>query len=204
MAAKKKAEPTHVIVPFDPKDWNETTDQSTKVPKGKKPSTGLKIHPNQAQEAMKVLEAYVIERAELAADRPRLGDTVHAIQLMDSLFRFKEEIADRIKSPTEKAYDMLRFNVVPEFMTDEDITNITVDGVGRCNVQDDVQVKVEDKPKLFAWLIENEKEDMIVESVNAQTLTAFVRQRMKAGEELPDGDIIKVTPVVRAAITRSK
>jgi len=40
---------------------------------------------------------------------------------------------------------------------------------------------------------------LIQPTVNAQTLKAFVKERMKAENELPDG-ILKVTPFSRAVI----
>lgn len=192
-------------VPYNPEDWGPGGKKPNASPKPCEIRGPLKVHPDKAREAISLLEEFVRERAALMEDRHvHLKDTVTAIKLMDALYRFKEELAERIKSPVEKAYDKMRFTIVPEFMTDSDITTITVEDVGRCNVQDDVSVKVEDKEALKEWLIENEKEDMITESVNAQTLTAFIRQRMKAGEDTPGLEILKVTPVVRATITRSK
>ena len=167
-----------------------------------KKTTGLRVHPTQAKEAIGLLESYVKERADLAMDKLRLGSAVDAIKLMHTLKAFTEELAERVKSPAEKAYDIIRFGVVPEMMESEDMTTVTVDEVGRCNIQDDVSVKVLDKQGLFEWLTENEKEDMITEQVNAQTLTAFIRQRLKEGLEVPPETIITVTPVVRAVITK--
>lgn len=173
-------------------------------PKG----NGLKIHPDRAHEALEVLAAYVAERVELAKDRARIGKAVEAIKIMSMIDKLKEAISERLKSPLEEAYNTMRFNVVPQLMEDEDIESLTVDDVGRVNVADDLRVSVSDKQALQEWLIANDLEDLIVPSVNAQTLTAFFRKRIKEGmkqdgKELPTDKIVTVTPFVRAAITRS-
>lgn len=179
------------------------------VPVPKKSGAGLKIHPDAARAAVAVLEDFVRERAALSTDKARLGDTVAAVRLFDALYKFKEELAERVKTPLEKAYDTLRFGTIPEMMDSAGITNITVEGVGRCNVQDDVQLTVLEKDGLYGWLIDHELEDMVTKTVNAQTLAAFFRKRLReAGEnqeepELPSSDLVKITPVVRASITRS-
>lgn len=135
-----------------------------------------------------------------------------ALKLMDQVFRHKELISDLVKSPIEKLYDILRFTVVPEVFADNEITTLTLEGIGRCNIMDDISVSMEGADKeekevhkqaFYQWLRENELEDIITQTVNAQTLAAFVRRQIqsKDGLKLPY-DHIKVTPVTRAQITR--
>lgn len=167
----------------------------------------LKIHPDRAQEALTLLADFVAERVEVAKDKARLGNTVGAIRIMHNLKQLAEAVAERVKSPLEEAYNSLRFNAVPSFMEDEGITKIGVDGVGRVNVIDDLRAEVLDKKALNDWLIENDYEDMITSTVNAQTLTAFLRNKIKEGKtqngkDLPKPDIVKITPFVRAQITK--
>jgi hypothetical protein len=173
-------------------------------PKG----NGLKIHPDRAHEALEVLAAYVAERVELAQDKARLGNAVGAIKIMHALSQLAEAVSERIKSPLELAYNSLRFNVVPTMMEDEGIDKITVEDAGRVNVVDDLRLSVKDKGGLNKWLIDNDFEDLITSTVNAQTLTAFFRKRIKEGmkqdgKELPDSKIVEVTPFVRAQLTKS-
>ena len=135
-----------------------------------------------------------------------------ALRLMDQIFRHKELVAEHIKSPIEKLYDIMRFTVVPEVFADNDITTLTLEGIGRCNIMDDIQVaivgdgkneKEAHKQAFYEWLRQNELEDIITQTVNAQTLAAFVRRQLqsKDGLKLPY-DHIKVNPVTRAQITR--
>lgn len=192
-AAKPK--PAAVKTPAPPK--------KTATPKGK----GLKVHPDRAHEALEVLATYVAERAELVKEKANFGNAVEAIKMMHALKQLAEALAERVKSPAEEAYNMMRFNHVPSFMEDEEITKISVEDIGRVNVMDDLRLSVKDKKALHDWLVENDLEDMITSSVNAQTLTAFFRGRIKEGKQqngkdLPDPKIVEVTPFVRAQITK--
>jgi hypothetical protein len=169
--------------------------------------TGLTIHPDQAHEALGVLAAYIEERVSLIKDKTRIGDTVAAIRAMDHFKRLAEAVATRIKNPLEEGYNFMRFTLVPSFMDDEGITKIGVDGVGRVTLADDLSASVKDKEALKDWLIEHDLEDMITDSINAATLTAFFRNRIKDGKkqdgkDLPDSKIVEVKPFVRASITR--
>lgn len=187
------------------------TDQSCAHPaeKGNMARLGLKIYPKEAHAAVAVLEEFIRERVKLTEERHRLADTVEAVRLMDAFKRFTEDLADRVKSPAEKAYDKMRFTVVPAFMEDAGITNITVEDVGRVNITDDISVKVEDKEGLREWLVEHEREDLITESVNAQTLAAFIRAQMRESAKskippiIPGEHIVTVTPVTRAQIAKT-
>ncbi len=195
--------------------------QSTKSPSNFVNKYGFKISPLSAASAVAILRDYVAERAAiLDPDHKgiKISEAADAIRMMDALYKFKEEFQDTIKSPVEKAYDSLRFSVIPNLMDDEGLTTVGVEGVGRTSLQDDVQCKVVDADELKSWLIAEDKEDMIKETVNAQTLAAFVRARLKAvaalkgktSEEvdehmkklLPSTEVLTVKPIVRAVITR--
>jgi hypothetical protein len=160
-----------------------------------------------AQAAVTTLFKYVEER-RLAVERGLITSPVEAIKLMSDMNFFKEDLADRAKTPAEKLYDTLRFTTIPNAMDGEDMTTLGVEGVGKVHLQDDVTVKTEDKQALIEWLTKNQLEDMIIEQVNAQTLAAFVRRRIReAGEKkqvavLPGEKIITIKPIVRAVITR--
>lgn len=139
---------------------------------------------------------------QLMAAADKASTVVEAVKFMDQVYQLKEEIADLVKTPLEKLYDKLRFSVIPALMDAEEVTSLTIEGIGRVNLMDDVQTKVNNTEELQDWLVANGFEDMIKNTINAQTLNAFVRRRTKAGEQLPL-DLITVTPVTRAQITRS-
>ena len=162
--------------------------------------------------AIEYLRRYNEYLEGLARNEKKTLTPMSALRLMDQIFRHKELVAEHIKSPIEKLYDIMRFTVVPEVFVDNDITTLTLEGIGRCNIMDDISVVVEGgtkeekefhKQAFYQWLRENELEDLISQTVNAQTLAAFVRRQIQSKDGIPlPYDHIKVKPVTRAQITR--
>lgn len=113
-----------------------------------------------------------------------------------------DELEDRRK-PIQKEYDTLRLEGIPSAMAEEDITSMK-GSWGRCTLTSDMYVTVKEGQKLalFDWLEEGGHEAMIQPTVNSQTLKAFCKEQMKAGNELPD-DVLKVTPFSRAVLYKS-
>jgi len=109
------------------------------------------------------------------------------------------------KTALQKTYDYLRINLIPELMADDDLSTITVDGVGRVSLTADIYSSVpsEKKEAAYEWLREHQLGDIIKETINSGTLKATIKALMKKGEEVP-GDIFKVTPYTRASITKVK
>jgi hypothetical protein len=113
------------------------------------------------------------------------------------------ELIGKAKAELEKLHDTLRFATIPTLMDAGDVRTVTYDDWGfRVQLADDVRCSVPDKDALKGWLVENQLEDMITEQVNAQTLAAFVRRRMKDGSELPPANILKPEPFTRASIVK--
>ncbi len=177
---------------------------------------GLTISPQKAEEAIAVLAQYVLERAKMVEDG-KLKTVQEAVRMQGSIDRFKDEVADRVKSPAEALYNRLRFTTVPNLMDDEGIETIGVEGVGRVHLEDDISVKVESKEGLNEWLTANGLEDLIKETVNAQTLAASMRQRIKDNAKrvkemqgtdidpsallpMPPAEVCSIKPLVRAVI----
>lgn len=163
---------------------------------------GFRVSPADAQSALDTLRAYVEERTEVIREK-KIPDLRTAVQMMDAIYRFKENLSSLVKSPVEKAYDTLRFTVIPEFMDEEGTTSMTYEGIGRVNVIDDISLKTNDKEGLKEWLREVDLDDLIQETVNAQTLSAALRKRLKDNKSMPPSEVVTVTPIARAQITRS-
>lgn len=178
----------------------------------------LKVSPADVEHALTMLAAYVSERV-LLVEGNRLTNSQEAIRLQSAINGFTEEIAKRVKNPAEALYNKLRFTTVPAFMEDEGITTIGVEGVGRVHLEDDISIKVENKEALATWLTNNGLEDLIKETVNAQTLAASMRGRMKENAErvknmkgvdidpkallaMPPVTVCEIKPVVRAVIKK--
>lgn len=169
----------------------------------KRRNYGLLISPKEALEALKILQKYVAERAK-AVETKKIETKEDAIQMMDAIDQFRDAVKVMVKTPAEALYDTLRFQTVPSLMEADNTLTTTIAGIGRVNLKDDIQLKTVDKEGLFKWLRDNDKEDIITESVNAGTLAAFVRGQIKEDKPYPGDAILAVKPIVRAEITRGK
>jgi len=125
-------------------------------------------------------------------------DSVHLMAVLQEL----NEMADGVKKTIGKAYDHTRVAVVPAKMDEEGLDNMTVTGVGRVSVTSDIRASTADKHGAYLWLEEHGHGDVIQETVNAGTLKAILRRRMRDGLEIPES-LFKVTPFDRASITKA-
>lgn len=125
-------------------------------------------------------------------------DTVHIMAELQGL----NEVADEVKKTIGKAYDHIRVMVLPTKMDAEGLDSMTVAGVGRVSVTGDIHASTVDKQGAFIWLEENGHGDVIQETVNAGTLKAILRKRLKEGQEIPEA-LFKVSPFDRASITKA-
>jgi len=120
---------------------------------------------------------------------------------MRDLQAIKEEQEAAIKR-TNAWLDVVRLEAIPAKMDDDGIERITLDGIGRVSLTADMYVNVKDKPHLYEWLDMNGFGDIIQPTVNASTLKAFIKGRMKDGKDVP-GEFLNVTPFTRASITKA-
>lgn len=118
------------------------------------------------------------------------------------LFEQANELADTLKKTVGKVYDWSRMALVPNTMEAEGLELLRIEGVGRVSLTADLNVKVLDKEKQYQWLEEVGAGDVITETVNASTLKALLRRRMRGGEEVPS-DIFEIKGFTRASITKS-
>ena len=125
--------------------------------------------------------------------------------LVDMMIRYraeKDNLEEALKAINMR-YDILRIEAIPNIMDSMDIERISYEGVGRVALTGDMWVSVIDREKFHGWLGENGLDDLIQPTVNPSTLKAFIKARVKAGEEIPE-EILKVTPYTRASITKTQ
>lgn len=119
-----------------------------------------------------------------------------------------------VKAELEKAADHLRFNRLPEIMASENVSTFKTTEGHRITLQSDMHatLPVEYRPVAHEWLRDTGHGDLIVESVNASTLKAFIKRAVLAGEnaEFPtvkkdgaDVPVFSYTPYTRAQLTRA-
>lgn len=113
------------------------------------------------------------------------------------------EIFKLVTTALNRELDTIRLNILPEKMDEEDITNITIAGVGRVVVQSDIyfSIPADSKPDAYDWLRDHGHGDLIQETVNASSGKAWAKEMFKKGEILPES-LFKVVPFSRAQITR--
>lgn len=131
-------------------------------------------------------------------------------ELVAAMIQAQEEHT-RAKAASSEAWDMvchIARSVIPNRMDADQIQNITVilpDGIKKqLLILDKVSVKTppENKAALWEWLREHDAEALISETVNSSTLSAFVTQQMKAGDEYPV-DILDVSTYSTASLRKA-
>ena len=72
-------------------------------------------------------------------------------------------------------------------MEAQELDGLKVEGIGRVHLQSDVRasIKADNKAAAYEWLGDNGHGGLITETVNASSLKAFCKDKMKNGEELP-------------------
>jgi len=131
-----------------------------------------------------------------------------AMGLKDLAVEFKQLkerwVAEKaISTQTNSEFELLSRMVIPKAMEEQGLTKFTADGIGTLRVDNKVSVSQLDKEALFKWLKENGHPDIIKGSVNASTLTSFVKAQVAQGEPIPDLDVIKISSYDVAVITKA-
>lgn len=99
--------------------------------------------------------------------------------------------------------DKLEKHTLPTRLESMDLDQIRIPDIARSfSVQDKMSASFLDKEKGFEWLRETGQGDLIQETVNAGTLTSFVRNMIvDEGLEPPD-DIVKVSTYKTISISK--
>lgn len=103
------------------------------------------------------------------------------------------------KTQLQKQYDYIVKNVMPRKMEEAGVSSFKLVSGKGIRINDDMYVssRKDQQPDLFQWLNDNGSGDMIIETVNASSLKAFVKTCIKEGREYPS-DLINVKPVQEA------
>ena len=127
-------------------------------------------------------------------------DLMEMVAAMKAAQEDKDTIEEMLKKVNAR-YDTLRLELIPNKMDETGIENIKIDGIGRVSLTGDMYIQVADKEAMYQWLDDHGFGDLIQSTVNSSTLKAFIKGRMKGGEECPEW--VKITPFTRASITKS-
>ena len=125
-----------------------------------------------------------------------------ATELAELKFQ-KELLGNQEKAINIRIEELTRIHL-PEAMDEDGVSNISIDGVGRITLRGEVfaSIRADNREAAYEWLRDTGRGSLISETVNASTLKAAVKEWLKQGEEIPD--VINVTPITVAVLTKSK
>lgn len=155
-------------------------------------------------------EALAESADALAAERLDAAENLESIVSEMISLRDQVDATEEMLKQVKAAYDDVRKRRLPEKMQELGLVGPTGRGSfthsSGANVSLRVKVqatvKKDDRDATYAWLKENGHASLIQETVNAQTLGAFVRERLEDGEPLPPGVSTFVETI--AVITKPK
>lgn len=101
-----------------------------------------------------------------------------------STSRFQHEVLDDSRKRFNEIVRMMGDKTIPERFAAEKIKTVKLEDVGRVSVSYRKSASMEDKAKGMGWLKENHP-DIITETVNAQTLAAFLSSEFIEKNEDP-------------------
>ena len=117
------------------------------------------------------------------------------------------ELQDAVKmlaakvSALQKHVDLLSYDILPTMFTNQNVKTIKVEPFGRVTVNVRWSASMLDKEKSMEWLRTSGNEGLIIETVNAGTLTSFAKSEILAGRPLPDC-LFKVGTAQHMSITK--
>lgn len=152
----------------------------------------------------KYAEAHINELKVKGAEIP--GETINnAVRLFHQIKLAKEFYEARLKE-VQALFDQARHVDVPKKFKEAKTTSITVDGYRFvANELVYASIKKDKKPEGYAWLRDNELGDLIIETVNAATLSAEVRRRLEEGLDVPseEEDPFNLNLVANVSVTKA-
>ena len=97
--------------------------------------------------------------------------------------KLEEQLTNLNKDITRVAVDELG-----KLMTDAEVEKIPIKGKGTLYLSPELFASVlkDDRPALYEWMRKNKCGDLIQDYVFPQTLTAFAKERLAAGQPLPE------------------
>lgn len=135
---------------------------------------------------------------ELAESAPptELGDLIAHFDAVRNLqARLKEIAAD-----VNQFSDRLSSSVLPETMRNAGFTTVN-HRVGRVSISSRISASMVEKDGALRWLRTNGLGDLIIETVNSNTLSAQARTMLEAGDELPS-EHFRVSTKMYTSITK--
>lgn len=128
-----------------------------------------------------------------------------AIALYTRIYTVHEKMTEIVKH-TEALKGIFGKGLVPEAMDLSQTKTLTISEGHRVTRTDDkiyASIPAEKRPAAYQWLRDHEAGDLIQETVNASTLSAYVKSLREKNEDVPD-DLFTVLEVPAVSLTRAK
>ena len=157
---------------------------------------------------------YMTEQVTVSTARLRefieVSENVEALslrELVELQFAYTEA-AEQVKASLAAInvlLDAIKTRLVPDKMTQDGVRTATFEGIGRVQLRSDMYIHTpaDKREDMYQWLREHGLEVLITETVNASTLKATLKERLKQGDTLPDPDVVKITPVIVSSIVKA-
>ena len=130
-----------------------------------------------------------------------MGDHIGLVIHFDQ----SRKIAETIKEAREALKGIVEYmsrEQVPNAMRAAKVKTFTLEGVGRVTISARFSVSMKDKQAGHDWLKANSMGDIIIPTVNAQTLSSTIKEWMAtSGEDLPE-EIFNTGSVAYTSITK--
>lgn len=137
----------------------------------------------------------------MMAKNPKQQITLLGKKLFE-LKRNKKELEAQVSGINKQIIQLATIDL-PKLMEDSEIQNVQFKGMGTMYLADELfmQVKKEDRPKLFKWMRKHGHGDLIVDWVFPRTLSAWAKEQLANGDPLPEK--IMEARIIPTAKTRS-
>lgn len=98
----------------------------------------------------------------------------------------KEELEEQLKE-VNKAKGKLETQTLPKLMEDAEVDKITIEGIGTLYTQQMVRATIyaSERDEVYEWFRENGHADLVKETIYNQTLTAWIKEQLEEGNEVP-------------------
>jgi hypothetical protein len=129
--------------------------------------------------------------------------TIELVRAMNKIREQKDALELELKE-TNREFEFLSKVKIPEAFENDKIKNLSVEDIGRISLRTDIyaSIKAGHKEEALRWLSDIGSENLIQPTVNSSTLKAFLKGRIRNGEDTPE-EFFNITPYQQAVITKA-
>ena len=124
-------------------------------------------------------------------------------KLFAELKKEKERQKKAMSALTDE-WDALTIHIIPEMLAEDGMASVNLDSGYRIQTSPQAYCSTVAgmSAEVRAWMIDNGHEEMISETINPQTLKAFIKESIDNGDEIPSDDIVNYQPYIRASVVK--